>query len=337
MECGCGAKKGILGIVMKQIMRRVLPAVLLATVMGCSTSGGNTAPATDKAVQGNTASTGSRANAITVRFNQYVDQRNVSNPRFLGEIRARVFGVSGSELILDEDIAAMATASMKNRFEAEGFQVRDTGGADGALFEVSGVIRELSLHVRNRDEISIAIETTLKDAATGAVVWSGLVTEKNDRFAGVGGNNKADLVSYLNKGLGIVSARTAEAVSASLAAARPELFNLTPGTSQVKGVDVYVAPSAASGFAAPALPVTAPGQPGGFSASSANGLLVVTTNPPRAKVYLDGVYFGLSPLRFEVEPGIRDVVVKLKGYKTATEKVSVRKGSSTELELNLDQ
>ena len=69
--------------------------------------------------------------------------------------------------------------------------------------------------------------------------------------------------------------------------------------------------------------------------SSANGVLVVNTDPARAKVYLDGVYYGMSPLHVEAAPGVHKVEAKLKGYKTASEKVSIRKGDSTELELTL--
>ena len=63
---------------------------------------------------------------------------------------------------------------------------------------------------------------------------------------------------------------------------------------------------------------------------------MVNTEPARAKVYLDGVYYGMSPLRVEAAPGVHKVEVKLKGYKTASEKVSLRKGDSTELELTLE-
>jgi hypothetical protein len=62
---------------------------------------------------------------------------------------------------------------------------------------------------------------------------------------------------------------------------------------------------------------------------------VLSSLPSRAKVYLDGVYFGLTPLRVETGVGIREVKIMLEGYRTASEKVSVRKGDSTELELKL--
>ena len=271
--------------------------------------------------------------AATLRVSQYIDQRQVGNPRFLGQITSKIFGISGNELILDQDIAVIATAAIKERFDSEGFQVMEGGGANNALFEVSGVIKELVLNVKNRDDINISIETTLKDVVTGKVVWSGLVTEKNDRFAGVSGNSKEDVDAYLNKGLRTVSGKTVEAISATLMAARPELFNLTPGTKAIKGVDVYVAPPAAASPAMPAAAVRVnPSQ-----ANAAAGWLSVNTNPSRAKVYLNGVYFGLSPLHSEIEPGIHDVVVQMKGYRTVTEKVSVRKGDNTELDLSLER
>jgi len=325
---------------MSSLLRRAALVALLSAVAGCSSVGGandGTLGTTTGIKAAGDSSGSALKNAVTLRISQYIDQRQVGNPRFLGQITNRVIGVSGNELILDQDIAVIATAAIKKRFDAEGFQVLEGGDANNALFEVSGVIKELLLNVKNRDEIIISIETTLKDAATGKVAWSGLVTEKNDRFAGVTGNNKADVDAYLNKGLRVVSGKTVEAIGASLMAARPELFNLTPGTKAIKGVDVYVAPPAAPFNPAtlPAIPAAA--QADASPANATTGLLSVNTNPPRAKVYLDGVYFGLSPLRSEIESGVHDVVVSLNGYKTVTEKVSVRKGDNTELELSLER
>jgi len=283
-----------------------------------------------------------------VRVGKYVDQRKVGNPRLLGIATTRVRGVDGDQLLLDQEIASVVTAVIKKRFDTEGFQVLEGSSAANALFEVSGVIKELTLNVKNRDEISIAIETTVKDVGSGEVVWSGLVTEKYDRFAGVSGNNKDDVVAYFNQELKIVSNKTVDAVSASLVAARPELFNLTAGTKRIPGVTVYVAPTAAK--PAPAVPPAATSTSYGVSqgsavpmpsyvpqASATAGLLLVNTSPSRAKVYLDGVYYGLSPLRLEMEPGVHAISVKLEGYKMVTEKVSVRKGDNTEMELSLER
>lgn len=342
---------------MSRLLRHAALVVLLSAVAGCSTvkdakdsvvgwvNGGDSTLSTTgkKTASGNSGPL--LKYAATLRVNKYVDQRKQGNPRLLGITTQRVRGVDGDQLLLDQEIANIVTVAIKKRFDGEGYQVLEGSSASNALFEVSGVIKDLTLNVKERDEINIAIETTLKEVATGKVVWSGLVMEKNDRFAGVSGNNKDDVVAYLNKELRVASNKTVEAISASLMASQPELFNLTAGTKPIPGVTVYVAPTAAK--AAPASTVT-PGygtQPGAAApppaymprASATAGLLLVNTNPQRAKVYLDGVYYGLSPLRLEMEPGVHAISVKLEGYKMVTEKVSVRKGDNTEMELNLDR
>jgi hypothetical protein len=345
---------------MSSLLRRVALVVLLSVVAGCSTvkdakdsvvgwvNGGDSTLSTKSEKKAAGESSGPLLKyAATLRVNKYVDQRKAGNPRLLGIASLRVRGVDGDQLLLDQDVATVVTTAVKKRFDAEGFQVLEGSSASNALFEVSGVIKELALNVKNRDEITIAIETTLKDLSNGEVVWSGMVTEKHDRFAGVSGNNKEDVVAYFSKELKVVTTKTVEAVSASLMAAKPELFNLTPGTKAIPGVTVYVAPSAAK--PAPAAPVPSmPAygvQPGSAvpppaympHASATAGLLLVNTNPSRAKVYLDGVYYGLSPLRLEMEPGVHAISVKLEGYKMVTEKISVRKGDNTEMELNLER
>jgi hypothetical protein len=45
----------------------------------------------------------------------------------------------------------------------------------------------------------------------------------------------------------------------------------------------------------------------------------------------------MSPLRLEIEPGIHAISVKLPGFNMVSEKVSVRRGDNTELELNLEK
>ena len=343
---------------MSLLSRRVALAVLLsAVVAGCSSvrnakdsvvgwvNGGDTTLNTQGEKKAASSSGPALKYAATLRVGKYADQRKLGNPRLLGTIDGRVRGIDGNQLLLDQDVASVVTAAIRNRFDTEGFQVLEGSSAANAMFEVSGVIKELTLNIKNRDEIGIAIETTVKNLSNGEVVWSGMVTEKHDRFAGVSGNNKDDVVAYFNKELKVASTKTVEAVSASLMAAKPELFNLTAGTKPIPGVTVYVAPTAAKPVPAASVPAYGVQQQGSAvpspaympHASDTAGLLLVNTSPSRAKVYLDGVYYGLSPLRLEMEPGVHAISVKLEGYKMVTEKVSVRKGDNTEMELNLER
>lgn len=283
--------------------------------------------------------------AATFRLGQFSDDRKIgANSRKIGMGGGNVAGLTTDDIIISQDVPQLVAGTMRNRLDDAGFTVYEDRAAN-ATFELSGSIKNLMLNVKIRDEVLIGIELVVKEVASGKVVWSGLVVEKNDRFAGVSGNNRADVAEYLRNSLWLVAGKGTDAISSSLMAARPELFNLTPGTRPVPGVTVYVAPSAPA-VALPATPsyqgvgsVTVSAPPSAYTprATATTGLLVVNTNPARAKVYVDGVYFGLSPLRVEVDPGVHAVSVKLEGYKMATDKVSVRRGDNTEMELALER
>ncbi len=256
--------------------------------------------------------------AATIRVAGYADGRGGMAPKKIGISTQRVSGIWGTELALDRDVADFVSNSVRKRFDDAGFQlVADTS----ALFELSGIVKELTYNTRAKDEVAIAIETTLKEAATGKVVWSGVVVEKKELAVSVSGNSKSVIANSLRYELDIVTQKTVDAISAALMASRPDLFNLMPGTKVIPGVTVLQ--TARGGAPAPTVAV--------------NGTLVLNTKPARAKVYLDGVYYGMSPLRAEIEVGVREVSVKADGYKTAAEKVSVRKGEITELELVLER
>ncbi|MDX8378662.1 MAG: PEGA domain-containing protein [Gallionella sp.] len=337
---------------MSLFLQRIGPLVLLAAVAGCSTlndatdtvkgwvAGSKTLETADK----KSSSSPLLKYSATLRVASYIDQRKINKPRYLGKITNPVSGISGNELLMDQAVATLASNAIKKRFDAEGFRIMEGIGANKALFDVSGVVKKLALDIKARDYIFIEIETTVKEVATGKIVWKGIVTEKNNRFAGISGNDKSDVMAYLNKELRIVSAKTVDAISATLMAAHPEMFSLTAGTKRIPGVTVLVAPALPT--AAPVVPAMprnygvygdAPKSTYQPHASDVTGLLMVNTNPSRARVYLDGVYYGMSPLRLEIAPGIHAMSVKLSGYKMVSERVSVRRGANTELELNLAQ
>lgn len=249
----------------------------------------------------------------------YTDARAGMSPKKIGESTQRISGIWGKELVLDRPATEVVADSIRKSFDDAGFPlVKDSSGA---LYELSGTIRELTYSAKARDEVIIQLESTLKETSSGKVIWSGVVAERKDRFAGISGNSKSDVASFLRVELGIATQKTVDAIGGSLMAVRPDLFNLTPGTKSIAGVTVLQATGASTAKAA----------------SGTNGTLALTTKPARAKIYLDGVYFGMSPLRAEIETGIHDVSVKAEGYKTAAEKISIRKGDTTELELALER
>lgn len=278
---------------------------------------------------------------VSIHILPYTDGRKTDNPRKIGIGGENVSGMGGKDITLDQDAATIVTSSIKKHFDDAGYQVSEADSGD-ADFELSGVVKDLTYNVKYRDEVSISVESTVKEKSTGKIIWSGIVTEKNDRFAGISGNDKNDVARYLKKELGVVSGKTTDAISSVLMAAYPQMFNMTPGTRAIPGVTVLVAPTTV-----PPPATIVPGQQYSGSAAvpapaleahatATTGLLLVNTNPQRAKVYLDNVYYGLSPLRLEMEPGIHSISVKLEGYRMVSEKVSIRKGDNTEMQLDLE-
>jgi hypothetical protein len=269
-------------------------------------------------------------NRATVRVLPYTDARTIADRRKIGVGGENIYGLhapTGTDILLSKDVAAVVTGAMKERMKDAGYQVVEDGTAQ---FEMSGVVRTLTYNVKARDEVAISVETQLKDAATGAVLWSGVVDEKKDRFPGVAGDDIADVAAFLRAELGVVTQKTATAIGAVLLAQHPDLFNVAAGSKPIPGVTVLSAPAEA--VSAPVVPAAVAPATG---AAGAKGVLKITTKPARARIYIGGVYYGLSPLRLELDPGIMAVTAELDHHRNATEKVSVRKGETTELELSL--
>lgn len=264
---------------------------------------------------------------ITVRMGRYTDSRQTDNPRLLGSSSSRILGLTGNVILSDRDATQLVMESMKKRLAETGLQIVPDE-TSSAQFQLSGSVKEMSIDIKDRDYVNIAIESTLTEIVSGKVIWSGVVVERSERYAGVSGNSKKDVANYLRKELGIATTKTSESILSVLMASRPELFNLEVGAKPVQGITLYS--NGLSGAASAVVPASDESE-----SEASNGTLSVSSVPSRAKVYVDGVYFGLTPLRAEIAVGVREVSVKLDGYQPADEKVSVRKGDQTELELQL--
>lgn len=266
---------------------------------------------------------------ITVRMAGYTDARQVDSPRRVGVSNARITGLIGKDIMSDRDATEVVAESMKKRLGDAGLQIL-AGDIPNAQFQLSGAVKELSIDIKDRDYVNIAIESTLTEVASGKVIWSGLVVERAERYAGISGNGKKDVADFLKWKLGVVSTKTTESILSVLMATRPEMFDMVVGIKPVQGVTVF---SNSAGSAASAVaPAVVPAE-----VVITNGTLAISSSPSRAKVYVDGVYFGLTPLRAEFSAGIHEVSIKLDGYKTSSEKVSVRKGDNTEMDIKLQR
>jgi len=297
-----------------------------ANILGSAADSGNDLRIREEAKPGPNAR--QEKYQITVRLAGYTDGRQVDSPRRVGISNARITGLTGKDIMSDRDAAEVVAESMKKRLGDAGLQVL-AGDATNALFQLGGTVKELSIDIKDRDYVNIAIESTLIEVASGKVIWSGLVVERAERYAGTSGNGKKDVADFLRWKLGVVSTKTTESIMSVLMATRPEMFNMAVGIKPVQGVTVYSNSAGGGSAVVPAITQA--------EVAAANGTLVISSNPSRAKVYVDGVYFGLTPLRAEFSAGIHEVSIKLDGYQTSSEKVSVRKGDATEMDIKLQR
>lgn len=244
---------------------------------------------------------------VPVFVTAFEDKRDLSksqfkDPRTIGRIEATVTDMTASELTLSEKVTDMVEKAYRKELAIAGFTVVDK--ADKALYAVSGEVREFTLDIGSRDEIAIEIASELKEAQTGKPLWSGVESERGERFAGVMGNSRASISNY-------IAASLQKAVRRSIAEAGEKLAKAEKP------------PAREENAAAPASELT--------------GTVIVNTSPQRSKVYIGGIYYGLTPLSLNLAPGVYEVTLKQKGFHPVTEKVSVRQDKATELELEMEK
>ncbi len=278
---------------------------------------------------------------LSLAVAEFSDARPAPRGRKIGDIKATVTNMHGSEMALDQDATSLLSAAARGQLAADGFRV--VSGAEPADFRLSGVLKAFSLTVAGRDERVIAVEATLREGRSGDVIWSGVNSEKDDRYAGVTGNSRGTIIEYLGEGVAAFAGKVSAAVRDSLAKSYPRSIAVsqTKNISTIPGVTTLHAPASRDeAVAAPApapaavvAPAPRPAPPP--AAGPAVGYISVYSTPARAKVYVDDVYYGVTPIKIELPIGVGQLSFKLDGYKTVAEKVAVRRGEITELEVKL--
>ncbi len=262
---------------------------------------------------------------IVILVADYIDARDKPS-RKLGKIHTVVTNMYGNELILDQDIPNLISSAVRKQLSANGFKVVSST-TDAHDFELIGVINNFSLDIADRDELAITIETTLTHGQQGKVLWSGTVAEISNRFAGVSGNSHNTIAEYLANGIVEVVDKTGILVKKTLIKTYPSTIgnNQSQVEPSLPGVMTLQAASNKELVATPAVNST--------PVKEATGYFSVTSSPAHAKIYIDDVYYGLTPIKLALNPGVYTFKFELDGYKVNKEKVSIRSGETTELEI----
>ena len=248
------------------------------------------------------------AAGVSAEVVPFTDARDETSrgSRTIGKITATVADMTSEKLTLAENVDTLVTGAFTEELSKAGYGTKERDGD----FAFSGEVKKFRLDVGSRDEIEIAVAAKVTEKETGKTLWEGTVEEKDSRYAGVMGNSRGSLERYITATLSKVVKRTLDEAAPFVANSKSAL---TPASVK-EPVDEKPAEEVRPGA----------------------GRLLVTTVPARSKIYIDGVYWGLSPLSSDIAPGVYELVAKQKGFKDYREKVSVRPGQLTELEMTLE-
>jgi hypothetical protein len=279
---------------------------------------------------------------LRIALAEVADARPGKLGRKVGVIKATVTNMVGGELTLDRSPVALLDHAVRVQLLADGFKLTDP--KEQADFALSATVKDFTLNIVGTDEMSIVADVTLRDGKSGEVVWAGTVTEHSDRFAGVSGNSRETIATYLGDSVAAIAGKLSAVVSDSLRKAHPHSIELSksPAESTLAGVTttqsvglrelkpMNVAPLPA----APAASIVVTPSPAPINAA---GYVLVSSVPARAKIYVDDIYHGLTPMKVELSAGVNQMHFKLDGFRSTSEKVAVRRGETTELEIKFQK
>lgn len=263
---------------------------------------------------------------ITLLISDYIDARTRLS-RKVGDIRTTVTNMSGDALILDQDVASLVSVAIRKQLSHNGFRVVQSA-SEAHDFELIGVINNFSLDIADRDYLAITVETTLTDGKTGKVLWSGIIADIRDRFAGITGNSRSSITEYLGNSIAGLADKTSASVRDGLVLSYPLTMEGSLSKNDPEALAVKTLHAATSREVAAKPKLT-------YEQDVKSGYLSIVTIPARAKIYIGDVYYGISPLKLAIDPGVYLFRFELDGYKPGSEKVSVRRAETTELEIKL--
>lgn len=324
---GMSFRKGVF------ISRRLLPVMLLAlffTISGCGGAQKEVKPDYDPAF-GMPEGYSLKA-PLNISVVPYEDKRiGIESKKKVADINATVIGLHSTEFLLDEEVSVLVTNAIRDQLNAAGFKAEVVSNAkfsrtaDSAQLAglpaeadmvLSGEIKRFNLKVAGRDKIEIELFTNITDRKNNRLIWSGKTIEEGDRYAGMMGNTKKGLIKYINRSLAL------------------NIKKILKDSEQALSRHLNKSPFPAAGAVTTGSPLRQMQTPAEQADSTmAAGSLKVISKPAGARFYIGDTYYGKTPMTIELNAGVYEITIKLKGFKDEKEKVAVRPGTTTELDV----
>ena len=238
---------------------------------------------------------------VSIKVLTFKDARTEAGTDEIGQIEATVFDIESSKLRLLGSVRDVITDAIKKELTSSGFKVVEVTGKE-ATYLLEGEVVNFSLDIKERDVVDIKILASLKDRATGKVLWSGESVVGGSRFVGVSGNTRTTIREYLSASLDKAITKIINDLASEMFWPLERVYK-KESTNKAQGLGL--------------------------------GKLQVNSVPSGGKLYVNDIYYGTTPMTLELSPDIYKVEVKLNNHEEEIEKVSVRRAETTELLVEL--
>ncbi|MFQ5480028.1 MAG: PEGA domain-containing protein [Thermodesulfobacteriota bacterium] len=239
-------------------------------------------------------------------------RKDIKDINKIGELRTTVINMTGSELILSEKPAVIVREALLTEFSRAGFKVTKDSSDKDTDYILNTELREFHLNIASQDKINITLYIELIKAESNITAWSGIVDISEMRYAGVSGDSRRSITKYITTSMEKVIKKAVSRTEKAIRETRS-------GQGSESDVSNKMESSGSSGE------------------DVSEGIMSIKTQPLRAKIYLDGIYYGLSPQRLHLRPGIYELKIKKAGFIEYSEKVAVGKERETEIEEELSK
>ncbi len=230
------------------------------------------------------------------------DIKDVKN---IGTLQSTVLNMWGKKLHLSDDPSFIIREGLIREFIASGFNVRDSA-TENAEYILQGTLLRFRLDIASKDNIDIALRLLVIRARDKKILRSKVVKVSDSIYAGVSGDSRKSIAKYISKSLEIIFKKIVKDTERVISVRA--LRQGTVKSSHNKENADYK------------------------EKSSLAGTLSIVTTPSRTKIYLNGIYYGLSPMRLLLKPGIYKLLIKKDGFFEYREKIAVDRGRKTEVE-----
>jgi len=235
---------------------------------------------------------------------------NIRDVKKIGDLQSTVVNMSGTKLLLSETPSFIVREGLIKEFSSAGFSVTQDSAKKDSEYTIQGELLKFSLNITSKDNIDIALRLTIIRARDNKPLWTGVIQITDSRYAGASGDSRRSIAGYISTTLEKILREAVNKTKRTIRERPSPQDTSDELNNSKKTID-------------------------GENNKISTGALSIATSPTRAKVYLNSIYYGLSPQRLELKPGIYNLLIKKEGFFEYREKIAVDKGRMTEVEEKL--